>query len=75
MLVNAYVKRVFNLAYQFAGSYQEAEDMTQDIFLKLYGALPKVRFPEEFHGLAPDARQEPTDRRLPQDKMGEGEPG
>ena len=41
MLVNAYSKRVFNLAYQFAGSYQEAEDLTQDIFIKLYGALPK----------------------------------
>ncbi len=41
MLVDAYSKRVFNLAYQFAGSYQEAEDMTQDIFLKLYGSLGK----------------------------------
>ena len=41
MLVNAYSERVFNLAYRFAGSYQEAEDLTQDIFIKLYGALPK----------------------------------
>jgi RNA polymerase sigma-70 factor, ECF subfamily len=48
MLVNAYSKRVFNLAYQFAGSYQEAEDMTQDIFLKLYGALSKYDVRRDF---------------------------
>ncbi len=48
MLVNAYSKRVFNLAYQFAGRYQEAEDLTQDIFLKLYGALPKYDVQRDF---------------------------
>jgi RNA polymerase sigma-70 factor (ECF subfamily) len=48
MLVNAYSKRVFNLAYQFAGSYQEAEDLTQDIFLKLYGALSRYDFEKNF---------------------------
>ncbi|MEW5901423.1 MAG: RNA polymerase sigma factor [Acidobacteriota bacterium] len=48
MLVNTYAKRVFNLAYQFAGSYQEAEDLTQDVFLKLYGALPKYDFEKNF---------------------------
>ncbi|MGB7296253.1 MAG: RNA polymerase sigma factor [Candidatus Aminicenantales bacterium] len=48
MLVNAYSKRVFNLAYQFAGSFQEAEDLTQDIFLKLYGVLPKYDFERNF---------------------------
>jgi len=41
MLVNAYSKKVFNLAYQFSGSYQEAEDLTQDIFVKLFGSLRK----------------------------------
>ena len=48
MLVNAYSKRVFNLAYQFAGSHQEAEDLTQDIFLKLYSALHKYDFEKNF---------------------------
>jgi RNA polymerase sigma-70 factor (ECF subfamily) len=48
MLVNTYSKRVFNLAYQFAGSYQEAEDLTQDIFLKLYHTLPKYDFEKNF---------------------------
>lgn len=48
MLVNAYSKKVFNLAYQFSGSRQEAEDMTQDIFLKLYGSLGKYDFSRNF---------------------------
>ena len=46
--MNAYAKRVFNLAHQFSGSYQEAEDQTQEIFLKLYGALPKFDFQRNF---------------------------
>jgi len=41
MLVDTYSKRVFNMAYQFAGSFEEAEDLTQDIFLKLYHSLSK----------------------------------
>jgi len=40
-LVDAFARRVFNMAYQFTGSRQEAEDMTQEVFLKLHGALPK----------------------------------
>jgi RNA polymerase sigma-70 factor (ECF subfamily) len=41
MLVNAYSKKIFNLAYQFSGNFEAAEDLTQEIFLKLYGSLPK----------------------------------
>jgi len=48
MLVNLYSKRIFNLAYQFAGSYQESEDLTQEIFLKLYHALHKYDFEKNF---------------------------
>ena len=48
MLVNAYSKRIFNMAYQFTGAYQEAEDMTQEIFMKLYGSLEKYDFDKNF---------------------------
>lgn len=48
MLVNAYSKKVFNLAYQFSGSAQEAEDITQEIFLKLYSSLRKYDFARNF---------------------------
>ena len=48
MLVNAYSKRIFNMSFQFTGSYQEAEDLTQDIFLKLYNSLSKYNFKKNF---------------------------
>jgi RNA polymerase sigma-70 factor (ECF subfamily) len=48
MLVNAYSKRIFNMAYQFAGGFEEAEDLTQDIFLKLHSALSKYDFKKDF---------------------------
>ena len=48
MLVNAYAKKIFNLAYQFSGSYEAAEDLSQDIFLKLHNSLPKYDFGKNF---------------------------
>ena len=48
MLVSAYSKKIFNLAYQFSGNYEAAEDLTQEIFLKLYGTLPKFDFSRNF---------------------------
>lgn len=49
MLVNTYSKNIFNVAYQFTGSYQEAEDLTQDIFLKLYKSLSKYDSQKNFN--------------------------
>jgi len=46
--MNTYAKKVFNLAYQFSGSRQEAEDRTQEIFLKLYNSLAKFDFQKNF---------------------------
>ncbi|UCC39779.1 MAG: RNA polymerase sigma factor [Candidatus Aminicenantes bacterium] len=48
MLVDFYSKRIFNLAYQFAGSYEEAEDLTQEVFLKLYNSLSKYDLEKNF---------------------------
>jgi RNA polymerase sigma-70 factor (ECF subfamily) len=39
--MNMYAKRIYNMAYQFCGTSQEAEDLTQEIFFKLYNSLPK----------------------------------
>jgi len=50
MLVNTYSKRIFSLAYQFGGSYQAAEDLTQDIFLKLHHNLSKYDDKKSFDG-------------------------
>ncbi len=48
MLVNTYSKRIFNIAYQFSGSFEEAEDLTQDIFFKLYNTLSRFDFKKNF---------------------------
>jgi len=39
-LARTYWKRVFNIAYKFVARYDEAEDLTQEIFVKLFRALP-----------------------------------
>ncbi|MBN2265164.1 MAG: RNA polymerase sigma factor [Candidatus Aminicenantes bacterium] len=47
-LVDAYARRIYNMAYQFCGGREEAEDRTQEVFLKLHGALPKYDFGKNF---------------------------
>ncbi|MFN7972244.1 MAG: sigma-70 family RNA polymerase sigma factor [Acidobacteriota bacterium] len=39
LLVGRHRQRVFHLAYQFVGDVAEAEDLVQEIFLRLYGSL------------------------------------
>jgi RNA polymerase sigma-70 factor (ECF subfamily) len=38
-IVRRYRRKVFNVAYKFVGRHEEAEDLTQDIFLKIYRSL------------------------------------
>jgi RNA polymerase sigma-70 factor (ECF subfamily) len=38
-IVRSHWRKVFNLAYKFVGRHDEAEDLTQDIFLKIFKAL------------------------------------
>jgi RNA polymerase sigma-70 factor, ECF subfamily len=38
-LVRAHHRRVYSLCYRFTGSHQDSEDLTQDVFLKIYGNL------------------------------------
>ncbi len=39
LIVRRYRQRVFNVAYTFVGRHEEAEDLTQEIFLKVFKAL------------------------------------
>jgi RNA polymerase sigma-70 factor (ECF subfamily) len=39
LIVRAYRRKVFNVAYKFVGRHDQAEDLTQDVFLKLYKSL------------------------------------
>jgi RNA polymerase sigma-70 factor (ECF subfamily) len=38
-VVRQFRRKVFNVAYKFVGRHEEAEDLTQDIFLKLFRSL------------------------------------
>jgi len=38
-IVRQYRRKVFNVAYKFVGRHDEAEDLTQDVFLKIFKSL------------------------------------
>lgn len=39
LIVRQYWRKVFNVAYKFVGSHEQAEDLTQEIFLKIFRSL------------------------------------
>lgn len=49
VLVRTYWKQVFNLAYKFVARYDEAEDLTQEIFVKLFRSLATYDRRANFH--------------------------
>jgi len=42
-LVRRHTRRVYNLAYRFTGNRQEAEDLSQEVFLRIYRTLATYR--------------------------------
>ncbi len=42
-LVNLYSKRLYGLAYDLAGDQQDAEDLIQEVFMKVYTNIGKFR--------------------------------
>lgn len=42
-IVRQYHQRVYNLAYRYTGRFDEAEDLTQEIFLKVYRTIGSYR--------------------------------
>jgi len=38
-IIRTYRRKVFNVAYRFVGTYDQAEDLTQEIFLKVFRSL------------------------------------
>ena len=53
-LVRRHTRRVFNLCYRFTGNSTEAEDLSQEVFLRIYRTLASYRpaygaFPDVAH--------------------------
>ena len=42
-IVNKYQKQVYNLAYGFTGNCEDAYDISQEVFIKVYRSLDKLR--------------------------------
>src|SRR5918996_5990749 len=38
-IVRMHRRKVFNIAYKFVGKHDEAEDLTQDVFVKIFKSL------------------------------------
>lgn len=49
-LVNRHTRRVFGMTYRFAGRADEAEDLTQEVFVRVYQSLDRYRSSEGAFG-------------------------
>jgi len=49
MLIDKYSKTVYNMALNFAGNRDDANDITQDIFLKVYNNIDKYHEEKSFN--------------------------
>ena len=47
-LVSRYEKKVYTLCYQYVGNQEDALDMAQETFLRIYRFLPRFRFDAAF---------------------------
>jgi RNA polymerase sigma-70 factor (ECF subfamily) len=47
-LVDLYQSKVYNLAYSYVKDQEEAKDLSQDIFVTIYRALPGLKDPTKF---------------------------
>ncbi|HQC61683.1 MAG TPA: sigma-70 family RNA polymerase sigma factor, partial [Candidatus Marinimicrobia bacterium] len=47
-LMEQYGERVMSIAFRFTRNYQDAEDLYQETFIKVYQNLGKFRFESEF---------------------------
>lgn len=47
-IISRYKKKVFGIAYKFTGRFEEAEDLTQEVFFKVYKALLSYKKEQDF---------------------------
>lgn len=49
-LMLQYQKRIFNIMFRFCGDYEDAKDLTQDVFIKAYKSLGTLKEDCKFKG-------------------------
>jgi RNA polymerase sigma-70 factor (ECF subfamily) len=49
LLAEAYERRVYSLAFHYCRERQDAEDLSQEVWLKAYAALPRFRYESTFY--------------------------
>ena len=49
LLAEAYERRIYSLAYHFCRDRQNAEDLSQEVWLKAYSAVASFRFESNFY--------------------------
>jgi len=48
LLVNRYLKAIYNFVYRYTGNRMDAEDLTQEIFVKMWSSLKKFDWRYDF---------------------------
>jgi RNA polymerase sigma-70 factor, ECF subfamily len=49
LLARAYERRIYSLAFHYSRDHQDAEDLSQEVWLKAYAALASFRFESSFY--------------------------
>ena len=49
LLAEAYERRVYSLAFHYCREREDAEDLSQEVWLKAYAALPRFRYESTFY--------------------------
>ena len=58
ILIRAYEKRVYNLAYRLSGNYDDANDISVDAFVRIYQAIKLFRGEANFFNMAVSNRDQ-----------------
>ena len=67
-IVQRYHRRIYNICYRFAGTSDDAQDLTQEVFIKMYRTLNSYDVGQRgVHDVGYDRNPQPAGRPLPQD--------
>ncbi len=70
-IAQRYHRRIYNICYRFAGSADDAQDLTQEVFIKMYRTLKTYDDRTgRVHDLGHHHHPEPAGGPLPQDQAG-----